>query len=454
MVEMAKSPNGMLSLDRFNYYKDVLSQEAFNDLEIKQLKAQEDTKSIADIVTFLNNNKENAIALNALTSKQLDSGFKEVVATAAKEKGSPLSLSEEAQLASTYDVAFPEFNKKIDSAINSKQGAISAEGSQIYEALAAKNPNVVGNVSKDSALRANMMGSLLRGQTNPDDAAKFVADKIDNLSAAQVKERKEFFKEVQKDNMGKAPSEQLSYAKKALGFERVPNVPPGMLNDFNNAVQLNYVKSGDWGASVKVATDNLKLVYKKTNINGYDEVMFLPPDINLPTDFVREHFRKDLQNITTAQSMAFGQKDSKLLFKYEMVERQKSDVVAIGGFVRNIPQKNVTRGIRTDVEGNKIPGQFIISPDRFTQFPEEGQLSSYGILFLPDGKSVANAVYDPTNKYNDARFRIPVETAEGYINEERAKLAARTKDKDAWIKYQQDLRDKVITMRLEQGEEP
>lgn len=473
-IEMAQSPMGMLSPERLQYYQENLSKETFNDLQLKQITAQKKNIEAGEIATYLNNNAGNSIALGQLSKEQLDTGFKEVVKFEESRTGKPVDLADEARLAANYDVAIPSVNKKIVDGINSKNPEIAAQSAGIYSALALDHPNAIAGVDNTTALKADKISSLIANQTPADKAVAYANDNIGNKTSTQVKELRERFKEEVKIRRLNAPSLQKILTGSITGFDPGIEWSPGLVNDFINLTEMNYLEGADWDLATKNAADQIKRTYKETDINGFKQVMYLPPTMNANPKDVKEMILERTQQVCEASFKNFNYNpDSTALFYYELdlpkvyvsekydplnplapdlqaqPRAEKNEILTID----KIKPDQAIKMKRIGLDGKEAKGILYISSDKYTSFPPTGELPSYSIMFKEDGKQVPELVYDADNNFTNARFSV----SQPQLSDVKKQQAQRREIAIEQAMQFNELKEKIANKRVDlfkEGENP
>lgn len=455
LLEMQNSPDGTLPLDRLNYYEDVLTQESFNNLQMQQLKSEQKAYSISKITDFMlkSAKDKNTMALKSLSKDQLDAGFAHILKDFEIKKGQPLTLGEEARIAKVFDVAIPSFNKKINDSITSKNGAMAAEAAGIYGALSLQSPNTVEKVTTSNGQRADTLNRLTTLGTPIIEAIDIANGRYDNLSPAAIKEREDFFKNFElKDNKLDKLDKRKSEICDSLGF-REEIVPPGMISDFMEVLQHKYVKSGIFTDAYESTVKQISSVYKQTTINGIEQVMFMPPDRDVPTHIVKDLISTRLNTLFTASNQEFNIAENQQgLFKYNIVKTElpKVSPTRIGSIGALSDESYVER---VDSNGNKQRGFVVIMSDKFTPYPLPGQLPSYSIWFQAEGSPQLSPVYDSERDYSLARFSVSPIELQKIEKDKKIKDAVEAQQIDSWIKHYQETRRKIMEMRLDEGED-
>jgi len=316
MVRMAQDINGLLSIADLNGVLLRVSTDTGEKIKLKQQIALNNLEDASTAGAFMNQNRNNRIALRNLSDDDLNKGFASNLKTIENQQGSPATLNQQGMLARAYDAAIPEFNKRLESGITSKNPQVAAESSSMFSALRALNPNTVENVSTEAALRAGLINRQIITGSEPLDAVIYASEQMDKFSQQQIKERDAVFKETLNSKY-KGPTAQMTFATSEMGFSGIPNIPPGLSTDFIDTIHSNFNLSGDWDDAVSEAKEQLSRVYSKTKVNGFEQVMFLSPDRNVDTDIVRKLLKEDLTLLFDAQKRdALNNPDTLSLYYY------------------------------------------------------------------------------------------------------------------------------------------
>lgn len=462
ILKMEQNPDGTLSASDMDSLQYKVSTATFERIKLKQQIALNNLDSANLAGAFLAKNGGNRIALKDLSSSDLDAGFEANLKEIEISQGSMATLEQEAQLATSYDIAIPSFNKKLEGGITSFDPETAVTSSKLFAALRTFNPNIVEDIPNDIALRASLINSqIIRGK-EPLKAVEYASEIMNGLTPEQIKERDDLFKEILNAKY-RSPSAQEEFAKKSMGFDvenvKVPRglqVPAGLTTDFINTIQSNFELSRDWDVSVNEAVEQLSRVYTKTNINGFDQVMFMAPDREIDTKIVQQLLKDDLAKLFEDQKMeALNNPNTLSQFYYEFNQevgakgKRLREPAGIGiGYVYHFPESdkiNVTRV--STIDGSRLDGIIIISPDKFTPYstdvdPEARDVfgqplkrqPSYSIEFLPNDKKVAYQVYNPRsiamsgNAYGGARFSVPSEEVSKFKLNKQKQLEKEAQD--------------------------
>jgi hypothetical protein len=414
---------GNLSLDRMQHYQNILTPEAFNDLQIQQLKAQAHSINGAQIASAMTANANDKTFLDNLSSNQLDAGYKDLIKTRENEKGSPLTLQEELAVARTFDTAIPAVNQKITSGIQSKNPQVAYENAVAYRAAFDANPNIVAGVDSKAQTKADALVAQVKDGVAIGDAYKDVSGKIDNLSKADYEFRQEQLKELTGNIK---PTKQMAVAANKSGLDQAL-CPPGVALDFMRLAKAQFMTYPDWDMAQQKAGEQVAQIYSTTYVNGSKQVMRNAPDKYFPDMFVRSQQIEQLQSLFKKTRDAFGESGN-VPYYYELVE----DGAVYSGVEPTeydvdpfsypadyqFPQIRINQ---VDSDGNKVQGIATISYDNFTDFPKKGEIVSYSWNFIPDGKNVGQFIFSPEDGYSQARFELTNNEAAKYQKEQRKK---------------------------------
>lgn len=467
---------GALQRDKFTdadlaILKSQITEQSFADFEVKAWNHLKENKEGVDVLGYMNANADNAGSLSTLTAKQLNAGYDKAVKDASTVTGRPLSLQEEGIVAAKWDTSVPKFNNKLSASINSRNPEYSVQAAQVYEALMKHNPNVVAGVDSSSALRAGIINSQIRANAAPIDAWKLASDNIDNLSKAEIIERGELYKEQIKNKGLEAPSSQKNFIAKRMGFDKA-NIPDGLRTDFMASLENNYKVSKDWDESIKVASEQMHRSYKETTINGFKEVMYLAPDRDLPTVFVRNLMIQKAQALFNAQRE--GVINAELPFYYKFPD---GEIVEVSDISREsmlssrldpVSEEDIKRQRDVDIpsfpligrdtsrqiecvrvqDGKEIKGTLLVRPNKFTDTPPPGQGPAYSYMFLENGKSQPVLVYNPED-FSNAQFTITAKDYESFNTVDKAYQETLFRIQKEIMKKRSD----IIGLRDELGED-
>ena len=207
----------------------------------------------------------------------------------------------------------------------------------------------------------------------------------------------------------------------SMGF--TADIPPGLQTDYMDILERNYIISRDWMFANKNAVDQLKRSWKETNVNGFKEIMWMPPDGQMDPMLIKESIMEDVTKLFEAQYKDFNYNaDSLAPFYFELMKSPTEQVLSDVG-VKYAENKQIHIK-KIDSDGNEVPGILLVRPDSDTAFPEPGKPASYSLQFLPDNSSVPQLIYEP-DEWSNARFYLPVEKALAMEKTEKERMKAK-----------------------------
>jgi hypothetical protein len=260
------------------------------------------------------------------------------------------------------------------------------------------------------------------------------------LTPKELDDRDKLFDDYISKKKMKGPIAQTAAVKKAMDFDRwfgnIPT-PQSLTSDFMAEWRNNFKVEPDIDKSMEQTAKTLARNYKITDVNGYEEVMYLPPDNPI---FARNMLFAKFSEESAKQKELYdkGEVDSyyeinpsiqlvlpheslirteKLLFKG--IATQSKDMLGISpatelaGYqnigkqieeAREFLVTKVTRGGEPDTQ-TRVEGNILIKPDENTAYPVDGKTKSYPVLFLAKDKIQPRPVYQ-TEDYSNWRFEI------------------------------------------------
>ena len=477
LVEGDLTPTDMITA------KQDLSPSAYSKFEVTVAKWLAQSNKDNSAIEYFNSNFNNSIALANMTSDEINKGFNARVQ--AQNPGGPPTLADEAVVAREVQATVPSFNNKLKAGINSNDAEVAVGSAQLFRSLLQDNPLAVDGIDTKTAMKAQMINDQIAANAAPLQAWEYATKNIDNLKPEDIKRREELFEEELKSNGKKSTSEQLAWAQTQGGFSGY-QVPPSMASDFVNAMKRNYVTSGDWASSEKLATQIIQSLYGFTNVNGQKMVAYLPIEKTWPNGnnetYVQNVLVDKLERLFIEQKQSFDDPDSTTGFYFKFPgglikpqgdilsdkriaskETVKVDVPIPEGFNAvwlgdegkfkkyYVPKVDFIPVIRVDADGKEVRGRIIVSSDKYTMLSQSGLPPTYGVLFQEDGKNVPQQVFDTDT--SAARFRFN-ENDMKLLNEisQRGESEAQHRAYDA-KKAADELRAKIIQLREALGED-
>jgi hypothetical protein len=470
-VEMKASPNGALDQSRMGHYAENLTEGAFNQLQLAQMAALKESTQASAYGAFMNANAGNKIALDSMEKEKsgsLDKGYRSNLQQIAMDKGSPATFDDETNLARTYDTNVGAYTQKLQSGINSKNPEVAAQMANTYSMLARENPNVVSGVDSASAQKAEKITKFMEGQLSPAEAVESANDQFDNMSKMEVKERQELFKEQVRLNDYKSPSDQIAKLAKKMNWNK-DWIVPGMTSTFMSLAENNFMTSGDLTEATDLAAAQVAQLYTRTDVNGFDETMYLSPSQYVDAKFVQENILKQATDVFEAQFQDFEyNSDSNAMFRYEFVDKDKAYQRSGLPTPKELEQFGKTpelglglaldagpvglRVRRIDRDGNTVEGMFLVQPDKDTAFPLPGETPSYAMKFKADDRRSASLIYNPEN-FSSVRFALSEADIKKYSEEQQSAAMQRQKLMDQHAIDSMEMRRKITELRLDLGED-
>ena len=323
---------------------------SFNDGEInakqkitlqKQLARADNTARKA---SDTNNEITNAIAagqpLTLFSGKDIDTHFGAQIATLqAANPDQPITLTQKANLASSYMGTVPSFNKELEYAAKFGSGV---EALRATEFMLAKDPE--GLQSMDSDTRQIMaMASTLSLNTNisDEDALKRAREVVLNKDDEVLRANKNTFNTMEKfkpENLSSTINDMMGLTN-IFGFGG-ETISPQVQNVFRKIVRNNFEILGDQDAAEKATIMEIKPFYGATKFNQHQKAtrksgsfMFLPPEKVFP-DTDHRVMDQNLQEAATPflpEGVGFDQ----VSIESDELTRLNTDQVSYGMTVPN-----------------------------------------------------------------------------------------------------------------------
>ncbi|HHT9129521.1 MAG TPA: hypothetical protein ACFYEC_01485, partial [Candidatus Brocadiaceae bacterium] len=388
-----------------------LDRSAFQ-LEVSKvnLKGLEQSQQIQ----YVKDNANNSVALSTVSGSVMDEVFESDVSNFTKLEGRQPSMKDMASMAASYDSPIPRFNKQLGAMINSRDPNMAIEGAGIYKSMALRNPRAVDGISKEDEGRASLISSAISAGENPADAVNTVNEKISSLRKTDIEERKAKLKDIMSLAKINKPTELESFVAKKMGYKQ-DIVPAGLYRDYNQNLENYYVITGDWDTANDLAKNAIDRVYKKTAINGSEQVMWLGLEDSI---FNKNLLVRKCENIFKGQKEAFDKNETGMgyYYKFPAGEIKPETNVVTESRVAGSKEAEILRGfkkenqpipiVRVASDGTEEKGILYVTSDDITDLPADGRTPSYGMFFLKEGKRVPYPIYSPENNGNMERFSI------------------------------------------------
>jgi hypothetical protein len=477
LVEGSLTPTDMITA------KEDLSASGYSKFEVTVAKWLAQNTKDNSAIEYFNKNFNNSIALANMTPDEINTGFNARV-KALSGGGTP-NLADEAVVAREVQATVPYFNNKLKAGINSNDAQVAVQSAQLFRSLLQDNPLSVDGIDSKTAMKAQIINDQLAANATPLEAWEHATKNVDNLKPEDIKRREEMFEEELKTNGKKSTSDQLAWAQTQAGFNGY-QVPPSIASDFLNAMKRNYVASGDWAASEKLATQVIQSLYGFTNVNGQKMVTYLPIEKTWPNGnnetYIQNVLVDKLERLFIEQKQSFDDPDSTTGFYFKFPDgiiKPQGNILSDKRIASNeivkvkvpvpegfnavwlgdegefkqyyVPKVNFIPAIRIDAEGNEIRGRIITSSDKYTMLSQSGLPPTYGVLFLADGKNLPQQVFDTDTSaarfmFNENDMKLLDEISTRGESEAQHKAYDDRKAAD-------ELRAKIIEMREALGED-
>lgn len=427
--------------------QENVSEKQFAELEhriaVRAFKMKDET----DLYNTYKDQFGNSIAMSSAKPDQLDKIFEKhvqvVMAQREADSGEPqnATLADRAALAREIQATIPSFNKQVAAAVKSKNPEVAVMGANILEALKGNQFATAGVSANDRALAKGITNRIARG-TPPEQAVAFASERIAGLTEKGIDENKRIFQTLLKSagdgkqkDLSNVVNQEASVAKQ-MGQDG--KLPPGMATDFMSAAQDYFLLDAeDLDKSFAYAKEEIRRTYNPYLGNSPDEKaeeMYLAPSVltNLNPIEVQNALASSLSELFTKQF-----EDKRLSSRYEFDPERilpptaasinSSRVLSERGALRHkrtgkIPHSEYVGAIpgrRIDRDGHVTEGHFKIVSDDNTRKPLPNEAASYGIQFVPKGKSNPMPIQDPRANYAYARFVISKEVLEHHSVELR-----------------------------------
>jgi len=455
LLEQAKrdvmmSPSNVLSSDQLSYYRENLSDLAFERLQNSQLQQLQENQLAIGAANFMLENAGNALALSQLTENQKDKAYESIVNQRAEQLERPLTLEEERDIAASFDTPIPAFNKRLNAAINSINPEMAHLGAQIYNSLQSTRPRV----DNAAATRAMAIAKQTDAGASPLDAYKYVSEKMDGVTPTEQQARKAMFNSYLKDYKitdGRYEKQREFVAKK-LGFP-TEMMTGSAQSRFMNAFEREYVRANDIDVAIERATEEVLRTTSISNANGIPTVMDYAPDKVAPLEVVQEQMQASLDDYLGNLKSRFNEDDA-IGFYYEKAEPASIDEqtrlqfgldeeLAVQEYQAAQNERNKFKYHRINRNGDKVTGYLMIRADEQTERRETQEIinkngqrinkvtpQSYSWIFVPEDFSNISLLTD-VRDFSNARFYFKYDEyadEQRQLNQEKMQAAKRFTD--------------------------
>ena len=332
----------------------------------------------------------------------------------------------------------PKFNKQLGAMMKSDNPQVAYQTAKIFANLDTLNPKSVEGVGNDAVMFAKKMLSATESGASVQEAHVNANEGLQKLTAVQKEERgKEFDEQLRL--FGSKQSESLNlisnrkafvleamgvdnpgfWGRKFLGRATVA-VPDGLSTQFMESMRDFYTRGMDFDQSKEMASRQLGRVWKMTDVNGSPQMMWMAPEMFLGeggADIVKQDMADQIQaqfndGQTTISGFKFHLSEGDVpppfswsnVLKGEYMARYREP--ADPRTVEEFKGKPVTMTM-TDASGKSVHGQVMIVTDKDTNKTNPGELASYAVEFIPDGRSIPRMLTLP----NGAKFRYTLTEA-------------------------------------------
>ena len=338
---------------------DILNQS------VKSQKAVVSANNKADVRQDTNEDVGNTIlsgeSLDLFTNKQVDRHYTDTIEALEKAKGEPLGLTEQSAIALKYKGPVKSFQHTLAESILNGDPGDAMQAVQSYNHFDSHNKDGLRQLDKKAEAVASVAGrlSLISG-VDPQKAIQLARQRVDTsptFEAIQTREsdfKKSKFREL---------DEVRSFAEDTFDtlFTSEPEIGGASLAKLQKVIKDAWIDTGNQDDAVALAEKRVTRNFGVTNINGTNEVVFLPV----------ENF---LQGADTESIRGF------------VKEELGAD---IGGDVKLI--SDTLTGKIFDRRGNRVPNYMIVEtdPDTGIDVPVFDEDSGQVLRFTLDAETIS-----------------------------------------------------------------
>lgn len=423
--------------------QEKLSERQMAELESRiAIKAYKDQKQV-ESYNYYHPRFMDEVAMSPVSgTKAMDGIFEQHVKfmTAIKEhetgQAQEVTLADRAEYAKDIAAMVPSLNKDLGAMMKSTNPQKAYEAAKIFSAMDISNPKSVEGIGGEAVQFAK---TLLRGVENGasvQEAHTVATEQAQKLTPAQREEREKEFDTIFKSEVdnkgGKAGIKALTqienrkqFVLQAMGidnpgfFGRVflgrdtIAMPDGLTTAFVQQMKDKYVSGRTFEQAQEMASRELGRVWKVTTINGVPQVMWMPPEMFLNSPFATEYAKFDLMTQIANQFNKAGK--TLTGFSFDISEGENIQTLAFGqqmaipsafGTLQaqtaaNRPQDFRDQAIKmsmTDSNGKTVKGKVLVVSDNYTNKVNPGEIATYQLQFLPDGKQIPKMLTLPDGR--------------------------------------------------------
>jgi hypothetical protein len=255
--------------------------------------------------------------LSVYSDSQIDNHYKAAVETRELISGQPLSLSDQAEIAVTYNRPIKEFERDLESALQYGDLETAADAVGAYTYGRDRNSKAVHNVNKDHIAIATLAEQYIeRSNLDPKEAVRrareTVLDKNDPVRKQRESEWKDIVKsggafwftgpygDYRPDALEETMSSNLDIESAFL--RRNPAIQDDIKIAYKDMVKDAYLRTGDMRVAEDIANDQIMKTHGITEINGEREFVYNPieRDFNeagISTETVRNDLNNSLREV-------------------------------------------------------------------------------------------------------------------------------------------------------------
>jgi hypothetical protein len=278
---LAKSNMGQLSQEDIesSINDGKITAHQLADLKLRQSNASSKSNRIHNEATGIVQNYDNPIFLaNTTDAPRNYAADKIIIPLAEREKGGPLTLSEQSQLLTSFKAPVESLQKRISAGLTSGTPAQKIDAAQSVAIAKEANPLLVKGMSKNDLALAGLYNSYSKNpQAMTEEGMKSIEDKIFNISKEDLEERQlktdTYFKDRGLNDAGHLRYETL----RALGLNNKSKIAldPGLTIVYANKIRDAIMRTGDISQAEEDASFELKQYYGP---DDQGEVMYMPPN--------------------------------------------------------------------------------------------------------------------------------------------------------------------------------
>lgn len=429
----------MTDLDMIALQTQVNAQQ-FAQLELMRVKTTGENTRIHREGLGVVENFQNPVYLSNVTDAPRNYAVDKIMIPAAeREKGSPLTLSEQTELLGSFKAPVESLQKRLTAALSAGTPEQKVDAANAVAIAKEQNPMLLKGMSKNEMALADI---YRRQANNPktftEEGQKAIQDSIYNVSDETLQERQRMVNTHFKDK-GFSDQDYLRQATyKALGMkpsEKKRQLPAGLTTVYKNLVRDGIMRTGDIKQAEEEAAFELKNNYGD---DGKGKVMYMPPN-KIYTDLGYVLENEKMRNL---KSIVDENKQIREKGGFVLQELEWEDAPDFSNMF-----KNPLGGEKLEIKVNGVKREIDIDSDATTQFSPIQDISwAFGYM---DENNIFNPLMDPFARYGSYRFNPNKEILMQAENDPEVKMNIARHEKKKMTAYEEEQLKKALQVQAQ-----